>query len=447
MLDDAVALAGLNGNGTRVAEIAELFLAGVDFPAEERQLQQAVEARDWAARTIVGNDTFAVLARGDGPGLGRGGRLWGRDQLRRRGARRAPAALPRARRDHGRLGRRVRRRPLSAVGGGAERAGRGPSTSLERAVPAHFGLQTPFELAEAIHGGSVANRRLIELAPVVFAEAAHDPVAAEILERLAQEIVRSPAWRSPGSASVASRWRCFWEAGSCGRRTAGCSAPSRQVYASSESRSWCTARRLLPSSEPRSSGSTLLARARRRELGRGPRSGLPWTRTTSSAWPRGGLAMADVRFEQATRIYPGNDVPAVDRLDLHIEDGEFMVLVGPSGSGKSTALRMLAGLEDVDEGGVWVGGRDVTYARPKDRDVAMVFQNYALYPYLTVAANIGFPLKVAKVGRAERDRRVREVADMLGLSDLLERKPAQLSGGQRQRVAMGRAIVRQPVCT
>jgi multiple sugar transport system ATP-binding protein len=154
--------------------------------------------------------------------------------------------------------------------------------------------------------------------------------------------------------------------------------------------------------------------------------------------------MADVRFEQATRIYPGSDVPAVDRLDLHIEDGEFMVLVGPSGSGKSTALRMLAGLEDVDQGGIWIGGRDVTYARPKDRDVAMVFQNYALYPYLTVAANIGFPLKVAKMKRSERDRRVREVAEMLGLADLLERKPAQLSGGQRQRVAMGRAIVRQP---
>ncbi len=154
--------------------------------------------------------------------------------------------------------------------------------------------------------------------------------------------------------------------------------------------------------------------------------------------------MADVRFEQATRVYPGSDIPAVDRLDLEIEDGEFMVLVGPSGSGKSTALRMLAGLEDVDEGGIWVGGRDITYARPKDRDVAMVFQNYALYPYLTVAANIGFPLKMARMRRDERDRRVREVAEMLGLADLLERKPAQLSGGQRQRVAMGRAIVRQP---
>jgi multiple sugar transport system ATP-binding protein len=154
--------------------------------------------------------------------------------------------------------------------------------------------------------------------------------------------------------------------------------------------------------------------------------------------------MADVRFDQATRIYPGTTVPAVDHLDLHIADGEFMVLVGPSGSGKTTALRMLAGLEEVDAGGVLIGGRDVTYAPPKDRDVAMVFQNYALYPYLTVAANIGFPLKMARVKKSVREARVREVADRLGLAELLDRKPSQLSGGQRQRVAMGRAIVRQP---
>jgi multiple sugar transport system ATP-binding protein len=154
--------------------------------------------------------------------------------------------------------------------------------------------------------------------------------------------------------------------------------------------------------------------------------------------------MADVRFEEATRIYPGTDVPAVDALDLHIEDGEFMVLVGPSGSGKTTALRMLAGLEEVDAGGIWIGERDVTYEQPKDRDVAMVFQNYALYPYLTVAQNIGFPLKLARVDKAVRERRVREVATKLGLADYLGRKPSQLSGGQRQRVAMGRAIVRQP---
>jgi multiple sugar transport system ATP-binding protein len=154
--------------------------------------------------------------------------------------------------------------------------------------------------------------------------------------------------------------------------------------------------------------------------------------------------MADVRFEQATRVYPGTQVPAVDALDLFVEDGEFVVLVGPSGSGKTTALRMLAGLEEVDEGAVLIGGRDVTFDAPKKRDVAMVFQNYALYPYLTVADNIGFPLKVAKVRKTERQQRVREVAEMLGLTEYLERKPGQLSGGQRQRVAMGRAIVRNP---
>src|SRR4051812_17748561 len=121
-----------------------------------------------------------------------------------------------------------------------------------------------------------------------------------------------------------------------------------------------------------------------------------------------------------------------------------MVLVGPSGSGKSTALRMLAGLEEVDAGAVYIGGRDVTDLAPKERDVAMVFQNYALYPYLDVAANIGFPLKMARVPKAERERRVREAAEMLGLTPLLARKPGELSGGERQRAAMGRAIVRDP---
>src|SRR6185437_7895935 len=143
-------------------------------------------------------------------------------------------------------------------------------------------------------------------------------------------------------------------------------------------------------------------------------------------------------------IYPGTDVPAVDRLDLHIEDREFMVLVGPSGSGKTTALRMLAGLEEVDSGGIWIGDRDVTYVPPKDRDVAMVFQNYALYPYLTVANNIAFPLKMAGVKKRLREQKVRDVARLLGLEEYLQRKPAQLSGGQRQRVAMGRAIIRHP---
>jgi len=154
--------------------------------------------------------------------------------------------------------------------------------------------------------------------------------------------------------------------------------------------------------------------------------------------------MAEVRYEQATRVYPGTDSPAVDALDLEIGDGEFVVLVGPSGSGKTTALRMLAGLEEVDGGAIFIGDRDVTDVSPKDRDVAMVFQNYALYPYLTVAANIAFPLRIARVPKETRERRVREVATMLGLVDYLERKPGQLSGGQRQRVAMGRAIIREP---
>ena len=152
--------------------------------------------------------------------------------------------------------------------------------------------------------------------------------------------------------------------------------------------------------------------------------------------------MAEVRYENATRIYPGTDVPAVVGLDLRIADGELIVLVGPSGSGKTTALRMLAGLEEVDGGAIHIGDRDVTDDPPKARDVAMVFQNYALYPYLTVEANIAFPLKMAGVKKPERARRVREAAEMLVLVEYLQRKPGQLSGGQRQRVAMGRAIVR-----
>jgi multiple sugar transport system ATP-binding protein len=154
--------------------------------------------------------------------------------------------------------------------------------------------------------------------------------------------------------------------------------------------------------------------------------------------------MSEIRFEQATRVYAGAETPAVDALDLQVQPGEFMVLVGPSGSGKSTALRMIAGLELLDSGGIWIGGRDVTWDRPQDRDVAMVFQNYALYPFMNVEDNIGFPLKMAKVGREERRERVRRTAALLELGDLLHRKPSQLSGGQRQRVAMGRAIVREP---
>ena len=155
--------------------------------------------------------------------------------------------------------------------------------------------------------------------------------------------------------------------------------------------------------------------------------------------------MAHVKYVSATRVYTKDAKPAVDALDLDIKDGEFMVLVGPSGSGKTTALRMLAGLEPLDGGRVEIGDRDVTWVPPKDRDIAMVFQNYALYPQKTVAENMGFALKMARVPRDERERRVKEAARLLDLDDeLLARKPKALSGGQRQRVAMGRAIVREP---
>ncbi|EFW26962.1 MULTISPECIES: ABC transporter ATP-binding protein [Actinomyces] len=154
--------------------------------------------------------------------------------------------------------------------------------------------------------------------------------------------------------------------------------------------------------------------------------------------------MATVTFENATRVYPGNDRPSVDSLNLEIADGEFLVLVGPSGCGKSTSLRMLAGLEDVNAGRILIGDRDVTDVQPKDRDIAMVFQNYALYPHMTVHDNMGFALKIAGTPKAEIDKRVREAAKILGLTEYLDRKPKALSGGQRQRVAMGRAIVRKP---
>ncbi len=154
--------------------------------------------------------------------------------------------------------------------------------------------------------------------------------------------------------------------------------------------------------------------------------------------------MAAVSFQDATRVFRGADRPAVDNLNLDIPDGEFLVLVGPSGCGKSTSLRMLAGLEEVNAGQIMIGERDVTTLAAKDRDIAMVFQNYALYPHMTVAANMEFALKIAGVDKAERTRRVHEAASLLDLTPYLDRKPRALSGGQRQRVAMGRAIVRQP---
>ncbi|MGI9606170.1 MAG: ABC transporter ATP-binding protein [Acidimicrobiales bacterium] len=154
--------------------------------------------------------------------------------------------------------------------------------------------------------------------------------------------------------------------------------------------------------------------------------------------------MAEVQLAELTKVYDGADEAAVDGLDLEIDDGEFVVFVGPSGCGKSTALRMIAGLEQITGGEVRIGDRVVNMIPPKDRDIAMVFQNYALYPHMTVSRNLDYPLRIAGVEKEELNERVDQIARTLQLTELLGRKPAQLSGGQRQRVAMGRALIRRP---
>ena len=153
--------------------------------------------------------------------------------------------------------------------------------------------------------------------------------------------------------------------------------------------------------------------------------------------------MASVTFDEVTKVFP-DGTRAVAALDLEIPDGEFTVLVGPSGCGKTTALRMVAGLEEMTEGSIQIGDTVVNELQPRERDIAMVFQNYALYPHMSVADNLGFPLKMERVAKSEIKQRVESIANVLGMGDLLHRKPRQLSGGQRQRVAMGRAIIRDP---
>jgi multiple sugar transport system ATP-binding protein len=153
--------------------------------------------------------------------------------------------------------------------------------------------------------------------------------------------------------------------------------------------------------------------------------------------------MAAIEFDHVTKRFPDGTV-AVDDIELAVADGEFMIFVGPSGCGKTTALRMVAGLEEVTSGEIRIGGRVVNELEPPDRDIAMVFQNYALYPHMSVADNIGFPLRMQRRKKAETNDRVGEVAELLGIGDLLKRRPRELSGGQRQRVAMGRAIIRHP---
>jgi multiple sugar transport system ATP-binding protein len=191
---------------------------------------------------------------------------------------------------------------------------------------------------------------------------------------------------------------------------------------------------------------TLVTDSEIREVGVDGVASVPTSARTRSGLhtPARRNSMAKVEYIAATCLYPGNPTPAVNELNLPIEDGEFMVLVGPSGSGKSTALRMLAGLEPVSSGEIHIAGVDVARKPPKERDIAMVFQNYALYPHMSVGENMGFALKLAGVSKAERQAKVAEAAKLLDLDDYLDRKPKALSGGQRQRVAMGRAIVRDP---
>src|SRR5688572_27990425 len=159
---------------------------------------------------------------------------------------------------------------------------------------------------------------------------------------------------------------------------------------------------------------------------------------------RGGRSMAEIVLDHVSKVYGAEGPSDVSDLNLNVEDGEFIVLVGPSGCGKTTALRMVAGLESITDGTITIGDRVVNTVPPKERDIAMVFQNYALYPHMTVYDNMAFGLKLRKLAKEEIDRRVREAAGILGLEEFLERKPKALSGGQRQRVAMGRAIVREP---
>ncbi len=154
--------------------------------------------------------------------------------------------------------------------------------------------------------------------------------------------------------------------------------------------------------------------------------------------------MATVRLDNLTKIYPGSDTPSVDSLNLEIGEGEFIVLVGPSGCGKSTALRMVAGLESITRGSLYIDDQPMNSVAPQDRDIAMVFQNYALYPHMSVGKNMSYPLRIAGVSKSEITERVKQTADILQLTEFLDRKPGQLSGGQRQRVAMVRALIRQP---
>ena len=427
--EEALAQAGLDADP---AAVGQLLLAGLDLPVEERRLHAALAGRGWADRLTVANDTFAVLRAGTergwgiavvcGAGINCVG--VGPDGRARRASPRSArsAATGAAATTSG--SRRCRRRRAARTG-----AGRAPGSSALCRHTSGWARRASWPRrstsAASPSGGSSSCRR----------SCSRPPRPTRWRRR------SSTGWRTRCVALVraalaAARARRRRGRGAARRRD----VPDRRRAAAGRDRVGrrCRVVEVRAAASQPIVGAALLAldelgAARRRRSRRAAqRAGggrRPWLRCASS---------------RRRRTYPGTDTPAVDALDLEIADGELMVLVGPSGSGKTTALRMLAGLEEVDAGTVRIGGRDVSDEPPKRRDVAMVFQNYALYPYLTVAANIGFPLRMARVPKADRDERVRKVAELLELTPYLERKPGQLSGGQRQRVAMGRAIVREP---
>ena len=404
---DALARAGLDGDG-RVADVGHAAAGRARPPARGGASCTPRSTRAAGRERMTRRQRHVRACCAPAPSAAGASRVvcGAGHQLRRRRARRPPRALPGARRDQRRLGRRLRRRPRRRCRAAARSEdGRGPRT---RARARRAGALRPRDAAASSPRRSTSaaspQRRIVELPPLVF--------------DAARGRRRGRRRSSTGSPTEVARARCASRCerleldgepgrGAARRRhvpeppTGGCSA-AIEAGPARPAASRCAWPRRAPIVGAALLGLDELGARRRRRRTRARRE------LRRRRWRR---SMAEVRFEQATRDLPGTDVPAVDALDLDIADGELMVLVGPSGSGKTTALRMLAGLEEVDAGAICIGDRDVTDDPPKHRDVAMVFQNYALYPYLDVAANIAFPLRMARVPKAEREERVREVAE------------------------------------
>ena len=381
--------------------------------------------------------------------MGRGRRLRLRHQLLGRRAERQDVPIP-----------RVRRRSPGDWGGGHDignaalwysvRAedGRGEATVLRTLVPRHFGFTRVRQLSEAMYFGRIPERRVVELTPIVFrAAAAGDAVARAIVDRQADEIVRmsGAALRrlhmTKLDAEVVLGGGVFSSGDEdfIGRIS---ERPGRG----------CARARVRVLAAPPVVGAALLGLdaigAPTGGVAARPRRARPETRlgaTLDGSQEREGMRDGEDRLRECDEGVRRRGRRRRRSVSLEIADGEFMVLVGPSGCGKSTILRMLAGLEEVTAGEIWIDDTLVTDLPSKERDIAMVFQNYALYPHMTVLENIAFGLKLRRVPKAEREQKAREVAHVLAIEHLLERKPVALSGGQRQRVAMGRAMIREPV--